>query len=294
MVILRMQGGLGNQMFIYALYKKLELLGKDVRVDLSAYREKKDKREYMLDAFNIKVKEASIREIQNVCGSKNMLIHCLEVLRYGRSFWRERYYVEDTTNVQMDVFDMDDVYLEGYWQSPMYFENIRKELLDDFIFPKLEEKEASFKMENMCSLHVRLTDYVADAAYYGNICTLEYYQQAISYVCEKCKEVSFYCFSDDIDSAKELLSDKRITNILKDTNSKIVFVSEDTQYMGNNSAIEDMKLMSMCRHHIIANSSFSWWGGYLGTAEDKIVVAPSRWNNANKNRDIWCEDWIKI
>ena len=111
---------------------------------------------------------------------------------------------------------------------------------------------------------------------------LDYYQKAIKYINDKVGDIQLFVFSNDILWAKENLK----------TDQEINFVDNNTEENG----YEDMRLMSLCRHHIIANSSFSWWGDWLGTAEDKIVVAPKKWmaNEQSGHEDIVPSEWIKI
>ena len=131
------------------------------------------------------------------------------------------------------------------------------------------------------SIHVRRGDYLSETnqKIYGRICTLDYYKKAIRYFEEKYEDVTFFVFSNDLEWAKENLEMK-----------KSCFVDCNTE----ETAIYDMYLMSECRDNIIANSSFSWWGAWMNSHEEKEVIAPSKWLNTVEVRDIWCEGWKKL
>jgi hypothetical protein len=169
-------------------------------------------------------------------------------------------------------------YLDGYWQSQKYFNNIREEIIkyftpNDDVLNKLKETE--FIETNTTSLHVRRTDYVTSNGYHP--------VQDISYYVNAIKEIGDYdylfVFSDDIKWCKDNL---KFNNII---------------YTEGMSEIEDMMLMSMCKNNIIANSTFSWWAAYLNQNPNKKIVAPKKWFGDHVNidtKDIIPEEWIKI
>jgi hypothetical protein len=174
--------------------------------------------------------------------------------------------------------------LYGYFQTEKYFKKYREEILEIFTFKeKYLEAAKNFFLEishqidgkDIVSLHVRRGDYTLYPDHHP-VCSLEYYQSAISQFNQD--NSVFLIFSDDIDWCKE--------------NFKGSFIFSDS-----NNPYTDLAIMSMCDHHIIANSSFSWWGAWLNRSQDKKVIAPSRWfgrSLSNDTSDIYCENWIKL
>ena len=140
--------------------------------------------------------------------------------------------------------------------------------------------------ENSVSVHIRRGDYLNSqfVNIYGNICTLEYYQKAIAYMKTNMSEPHFYFFSDDTHWVREHVGEFGLLE------HQITIIEDN---IGDRSFV-DLYLMSNCRSHIIANSTFSWWGAWLGNNEDKIVVAPGKWFQNHETTDIICDDWIKI
>lgn len=169
--------------------------------------------------------------------------------------------------------------LDGYYQNEKYFKEYRNEILKlyeiDVITKKyLLEKYSTVIFENSCSIHVRRGNYV-DRQDFHPLQTIEYYKEAISIIGE---ETLFLIFSDDINWCKVNL------NFIKNK----IFISGNLDY-------QDLYLMSMCNHNIIANSSFSWWGAWLNNHTNKKVVYPSRWFNFSADTsEIGGENWIKL
>jgi len=185
---------------------------------------------------------------------------------------------------------INNIYLDGYWQSEEYFKDIRKTILKDFEIKKsLSEKnleiEKRISQTNSISIHVRRCDYVNDPVtnkIHGT-CNVEYYLKAVQLMKEKVSDPHFYIFSDDSDWASE--------NIV--FNGKKEYIKHN---IGNDSCF-DIYLMSLCKHNIIANSSFSWWGAWLNQNKEKIIIAPDRWfvdEEMNDKCKIVPSEWIKI
>lgn len=174
-----------------------------------------------------------------------------------------------------------ECYISGYFQSPGYFSSIREILLEEFQL-KQESSLAYLKIKmqidgkDSIAIHVRRGDYVDT----GVNLPWEYYRKAIGYMEEKLTGPVYYIFSDEISWVKEKLG----------TGVNIVYVNE----AGNMTDCEELSLMSKCRHFIISNSSFSWWGAWLGTYQEKIVVVPAHWTRGNEIRDVILQEWIKI
>lgn len=283
MIIIRFTGGLGNQMFQNALYEKYRELGYDVYADLSFYR-MQDTVKYELDIFHTEIVEASSKEISKLIDNKKDYLSRIRRLFYRK---REYLYMEDPeVHYEPEIFSLKKAYLDGYWQSEKYFIDIRDRLLSVYSFPISNNQRNidvlnEMRNCNSVSIHVRRGDYLKGRAkvLYGNICTCEYYKNAVLEVRERIANPVFYVFSDDVEWVQE--------------NLKI----ENARYINWNNGVEDyydMYLMSQCKCNIIANSSFSWWGAWLNQNEDKIVISPSKWFNLHIAPDLICDDWIRV
>lgn len=260
-------------MFQYALGRKLALKRNAVlKFDIDELVHPPGRgtpRQYALHVFDIEAGIADKNEVEKLkyridnCISKNL--KKLGFFKRSHSFAPEphfQYYPE--------VLDFEDnIYLTGYWQTEKYFKDIEGVLRKDFSLKRefdIANKEITGEIRNNHSvcLHVRRDDYVTDpiVSTYHGACSLEYYRHAVSYIAAKVKHPVFYFFSDDMAWVKEYL---RIPHPVK-------YVSD-----GILKDYEEMMLMSYCKHNIIANSSFSWWGAWLNTNPGKIVIAPRPW-----------------
>ena len=182
----------------------------------------------------------------------------------------------------------NDCYLVGYWQSEKYLSESASQIRADFTFlqPLEDQNEKLSQLMNSVnavSLHVRRGDYATNpqtTATHG-LCTLDYYRNSIQYVAERVQQPNFFIFSDDIAWVRDNLN-----------------IPHQCQYVDCNQGEEsynDMRLMSMCNHHIIANSSFSWWGAWLNPKRDKIVVVPKNWfANQTDAIDLLPQSWVKL
>lgn len=182
----------------------------------------------------------------------------------------------------------DNIYLDGYWQSEKYFIDFADTIRADFTFSTLfSEKNAGLAKHiaqvNAVSLHVRRGDYAKNpktTATHG-LCSLDYYQAAVDYVSTHVIQPHFFIFSDDIAWVKANLT----------INSTVFFVDHNTHQESYN----DMRLMSLCKHHIIANSSFSWWGAWLNQNAEKIVIAPKQWFfKSTDTSDLIPASWMRL
>ncbi|MFN5458281.1 MAG: alpha-1,2-fucosyltransferase [Bacteroidota bacterium] len=275
MIIVKLVGGLGNQMFQYAAGKQLSALhNTELKIDPSFYLNKFPSgvtpREIELDLLNTKLNFATQEEIDYFSKSKNN--------RYQR--WLHRKVPVLFNNIYLSESGSDfsslffrspkNTYLDGYWQTEKYFSKIRSVLVQEFQ-PKNEFSSdnlnylSKIKSENSVSVHFRRGDYVSNpnAASYHGVLPLSYYDNAVNLLSTRLKNPEFFVFSDDIPWVIE--------------NFKIPFPVHFVQGNQGKSAVFDLALMYSCKHNIIANSSFSWWGGWLNTNPEKIVVAPKNW-----------------
>lgn len=285
MHIVRFQGGLGNQMFQYALYNRFQSIGYDTYADLYSYSQTKFKeRDFQLSVFGIDVRQADIEDIIHLAANERCYLDVLRLKYFGKKTYIKEH---ELNKFNSQLFEIQEGYFSGYWQSEKYFKEIKNEIRDKFFFRKdivgvygnNEIEQMIMEDKNAVSIHVRLGDYLTNTKLYGGICTTQYYQRAISYIKGKVSKPTFFLFSDDIELAKSYFRDDKIT------------------YVDNNPEIPgyiDMYLMSLCKHHIIANSSFSWWGAWLGQKEDSIIIAPEKWLRDMLSLDIVPSDWVKL
>ena len=285
MIIIKFIGGLGNQMFQYALYRKLKESGKVVKADLTEIKEYNRHNGYEIEnVFNVKIDEASIEELSNLKDNRQDIISKIRRKLFG---FKKSHYIEKSNAYDENILNLDNIYLDGYWQTSKYFDSIRDVIFQDFNYNftcdnKNEEVIKLMKESNSVSMHIRRGDYVSNpeaAKVHGGITTLQYYQNAIKYINANIEKPMFFIFSDDVEWTKK--------NIVVD-NSMIISWNRSTD------SFKDMILMSNCKHNIIANSSFSWWGAYLNKNKDKKVLAPNKWYNTMEAPDIICDNWITI
>lgn len=280
MVIIRIQGGLGNQLFQYALVEAFKKKGIEAKVDISAYEEGREKRRLDLMKLGLHPEVCTRQELHWYYADNTLLSD--RIFRY--IFGRTKYRKEKKYDFNPRILSVKDGFLSGYWQSEKYFFPVTHELrgkicfkdIDTLVIKKWEEL---MKETNSVSVHVRLGDYLQTSELYGNICTKKYYQKAIQYIAKRVENPVFYIFSDDPEQALSMLPEYSYHVV--------------TENRGED-AYKDMYLMSRCRHHIIANSTFSWWGAWLDDKDDKIVVTPEKWNNLCKTHDICCDGWIIV
>lgn len=284
MVIIEISGGLGNQMFQYALGQKIISIGKEVKYDLSFYNKSvQTLRKFELDIFRVDCPVASDSELVRF-GRGNSLASKLK----QKAGWNKRRVYNENLDLgyQPEIFKFDDIYLSGYWQSEKYFKDIREQILHLYTFPKkLDYKNRTFleKIENSnsVSIHIRRGDYLnqKNVSIYGGICTTKYYKNAIQYINNRIDKPLFFIFTNDIDWVKKELDFPN--KVIVDCNSGTI------DYW-------DMFLMSNCKVNIVANSSFSWWGAWLNQNGDNLVISPNKWVNNHSVTDTICDKWICI
>jgi hypothetical protein len=287
MIVINLKGGVGNQMFQYATGRAIALTsaenGFDSNLKLSIHSYTANPlRSYGLSVYNIKASIADEVEISHIKYPFGILS---KVWRFfaGRflRFYMTVHYDESIIKPRKNIF------LDGYFQSEKYFIKYRPLLLDDFTLLTPLSLSAS-KFENIIkqssasvSLHIRRGDYV-NHPYLSEVCTSYYYREASKLIKEKHPDAVFFIFSDDPGWASKNL-------VLPETHTIYVSDKKILDY-------EELYLMSMCSHNIIANSSFSWWGAWLNQNPDKIVIAPAMWTNQYKPefKDIVPDSWIRI
>ncbi|OJI09297.1 MAG: alpha-1,2-fucosyltransferase [Candidatus Vogelbacteria bacterium CG10_big_fil_rev_8_21_14_0_10_49_38] len=289
MIIVNLKGGLGNQMFQYALGRKLALkTGQELKLDLTGF-DRDHSRAFGLDNFNIIKPPATPAEIKRVkypygWFSKGWRWFRFKILRVHHTGWEPK----TLNQIERKLKTHDDFYLDGFWQSHKYIEDVRENLLTDFTPKESLEKKypdliAQIKNTNSVGIHLRRGDYATNSRVLREfgVCSIAYYQRAIKLLAEKIDQPNLFIISDDINWVKENLP----------TDHPTVYVSE----LGTKD-YEELLIMSQGKHNIIANSTFSWWGAWLNNNPDKIVIAPEPWfnNNSIKIDDIIPPTWIRL
>lgn len=271
MVIVRFMGGLGNQMFQYAIGRALSG-EKKVYYDLSFLTKNRisselfTARTFELNIFsNLRLKKMNpyfLRFLQSESDRYKFIkrffpseLHTLKLVTD-----------ENISSLLSTPINDDWLYLDGYFQNPVYFNHIRLTLLRAFEFPALSEsvkpKRNRILQCNSVSIHIRRGDYLKPKiSEFHGVLPISYYKNAVEYINKNVPNPTYFIFSDDLIWCKENLS----------------FINDATYISCDGPAWQDMKLMSLCKHNVIANSSFSWWGAWLNKNSDKIVIAPKKW-----------------
>jgi hypothetical protein len=277
MKIVKILGGLGNQMFQYAFYKSLLKEYSKVKADISDFKYYSLHNKYELHRiFKINVPQSTYLDNFILGGHNRDVISRLFKKTFNRK--PKSYYSQvDSIHFDNKVYsDVESCYLDGYWQNFRYFSSICDEIRKEFSFPAFQEvHNIKFLKEinsvNSISIHVRRGDYVGHSLL-GEICNLEYYTQAIQYFDTMFPKNTYFVFSNDIEWCKINLP----------FNNNVFFIDNNQSF----SSYRDMQLMS---------SSFSWWGAWLNPNEHKKVIAPKSWFNTKHDiNDIVPYEWITI
>jgi hypothetical protein len=293
MVIIKLQGGLGNQMFQYAFASILAKKNKTKVIIDGRFFKRSEKtpgftpRKFELDIFdNTYFMASDLDAISFHHLSK------LNKVKRKLGFPYPQIYEEPSFDYQTAALSIKSpVYLKGYFQSYKYFIGYEEFIKHKFSFPvdKLDyiSKELLFTINssNTIAIHIRRGDYVSDkitAEYHGS-CSLDYYFESIKLLTSKNEDFTLVFFSDDSNWVKEQFENLPYAKIVVDHNK-----GEDSW--------KDMLLMSSCRHNIIANSSFSWWAAWLNVNPDKRVIAPKEWFKTKdlNTKTLLPEEWMKL
>jgi len=286
MIITRIIGGLGNQMFQYAIARAMAERNQDnFKLDISFYP-KQTLRKYELNLFNIQEDIATKEECIAFRGKEDFLFKVKQRLKLPLN--RPKTYVKEIKNPIFDekIYSIkSDVFLDGFWQNEQYFKEIREILIKEFTPKNSISQEAikylkNIENTNSISLHVRRGDYINDKhtnSVHG-VCGIDYYKRAIAYMNRYIDKPVFYIFSDDIDWCKENFD----------------FIENKIFIDNTKSAFDDLELMKNCKHNIIANSTFSWWGAWLNQNYKKIVVVPTIWWSLKPKLHIATDQWVKL
>lgn len=298
-IIVRIQGGTGNQLFQYAFARGVaSKLGTDFLIDKTScdnnhWDPHKIHRKYSLDLYKTKINFAKDSDMFGFAWLRKhykIFDNFYRILRLKR-FFLPFYYPERTFAFDPNVFSIKrPTYFDGDWTTEKYFKHIEDEIREEITpiqpLPSYHQKiKERIQKTNAVSVHVRRGDYTTDplAIKYHGICSQDYYKSAIKYIEENVSSPHFFIFSDDY---------KWSSNNFKYLKYPVTYIkgSEGKDY-------DDLSLMKECKHHIISNSTFGWWGAWLNPRKDKKVIAPKLWfKNAPKadTKDLLPKEWIKI
>lgn len=290
MIIVRLIGGLGNQMFQYAAGRRLaHVLGVEFKLDITGF-EHYPLRKYYLENFNIKENFASLKEIRAL--TKRPIVERVLSWTLHRPPRTASTYIREKLSFHFDsdILSLPDgIYLDGYWQSEKYFADIAGIIRREFTVktPQMGKNKELAEMvtaTESVSLHIRRGDYVSNPSTNSilGVCNLDYYTRCVEHLTQTVKNAHFFVFSDDPEWVHE--------------NLKLSYPMTLIDHNGADKNYEDLRLMSQCKHHIIANSTFSWWGAWLGQRRDKMVFAPKSWHACEKfdTRDLIPDKWTRI
>lgn len=286
MIKVKLYGGLGNQMFQYALGRHLAYKHK-TKLVINFIPLPQDKlRSFKLYCFKL-FSDFVLKEADSKKGTLY-----LKILRRVNNFLnrfqlqvKEKAFTFDSSILRSP----DGAVLDGYWQSEKYFKDVEKIIRSDFEFKKpLTGKNLTTAQEiedsQSVSVHIRRGDYVSDKRTneVHGVCDIPYYLRAVKYIEKKLKNPKFFIFSDDIEWAK--------------ANLKLGYDSKFIDWNKGDNDYIDMQLMSLCKNNILANSSFSWWGAWLNKKSKKIVIAPKKWfkDHSIDTKDLIPGSWVRL
>lgn len=291
MRIIKLKGGLGNQMFQYVFAKQIQLLtGEEVKLDYTVYKENggdKVRKPRILN-FNIDLLPAEKEDIKHVCKYEHYgdsLSWHYKMLILMECVFNSKYYFEKNRQYRDVEKILDYYYYDGYWQSWRYVDRVFNNV-KEFLVPKCTISEKTLKEIKQCNncnsvfMGVRKGDYTAEERHYG-VFDQAYYDQAMSLIEKKVKNPVYYIFSNDIEWVKSNMNFGN-HNIIFRTKNDIV------------SDFEELMLMASCKHSIIVNSTYHWWGARLNYYPGKLVIAPDKWFSDGKKIDIVPPSWLRI
>lgn len=275
LAIIRLKGGLGNQLFQYAFYLSLKK-----RHPFSLYLFDLEESLYCHSGYQLdRITDA--HTLHAYKWYRHLKMHFPKLLKRFRKITQENSLEFRDEYFQKGI--LPTIY-DGYWQSDKYFIGISSKIRKTFCFrTELLNEQSRCLLGTLyghtnVSVHIRRGDYLKLTDYLG-VCNLEYYNSAIEYIKEKIIHPRFIFFSDDMPWVKEHLHEPNATYV---------------DWNQGKDSWQDMYLMSQCSHNIVANSSFSWWGAWLNNNPDKIVIAPKKWFCYSPNYDILPPNWISL
>lgn len=300
MKIVKLKGGLGNQMFQYAFMRLLEEKYNctDVLLDMTNYINSDSKAHWRisnLSRMNVNYKTASRKDIEKVCFFKhegNPLTNRYRIKIGMEGMLNPKYYFESDRKYRDVNKLLRYTYFDGYWQSWKYLEPIKDIIKNEFTCDNLSEKTKQFinynTNRNSIFVGVRRGDYINNKKVIKRFGTtdIDYYVKAVQYMCSKFNDPLFIFFSDDIEWVIERLNNRTLNlpqNLLMYRNKEDI--TDD---------FEELFIMKSCKHAIISNSTFNFWGAWLIDNTDKIVIAPNKWLKDRTVSDIVPGEWVRM
>ena len=277
MRLIKMTGGLGNQMFIYAMYLKMKTIFPDVRIDLS------DMVHYQVH-YGYEMNKVFHLPRTEFCINRS-LKKIIEFLLFKTILERKQ---DGSLVPYTRKYHSPWIYFKGFYQSEKYFAGIEKDVREAFVFDIRRASRRSLRAmqeikadPHAVSIHIRRGDYLLEKHWkaLGCICQSSYYLNALAELEKRVKHPHYYVFSEDLNWVRQNLP---------------LTKAEFIDWNKGEDSWQDMMLMSHCRHHIICNSTFSWWGAWLNPSLDKIVIAPERWTQTTDSADVVPESWLKV
>lgn len=285
-LIVRVKGGLGNQLFCYAAARRLAIAnGAELVIDdVSGFvRDTQYRRQYALDKFSIPCRKATPYErLEPFERYRRGLAKALSKLK---PFFQRTYLEEERVEFDSRLLELKinkTLYLDGLWQSEMYFKDIADVIRKELIIEPPQDPASMLladrvRQSNSVSIHVRCFDLVGKDGQSLNL-PHSYYSRAIKAIVDAVQDPHFFVFSDKPEIARQLvgLPDRGVTFV---------------PHSNDSSVYSDLWLMTQCKHFIVANSTFSWWGAWLSGSPCKVVVAPE---TGFSNQDCIPAEWTKI
>lgn len=298
MLIVKIWGGIGNQLFCYAFYRQLKLDYSEVYADLSWFDKPSRKYyyPYLLGRLGLNVEENN----ELVTGHDKTdleLIRIAESKKYLR--WLKFFYsvkhigkrgigcvnvsYSSPFKFYKELLARENTYYVGYWQNRLYFDKAIRQIVEDVNFEMELNKDLKTCLDEMRScnsvaVHVRRNDY--DFESFDEICGRDYYIESMRYIAQRVDKPIFFVFSNKIEKARELIGEL----------PNIHYVAFNDRLDG----LKDLYMMTECKHIIISNSTFSWWGAVLNRNNKKIVIMPQKWKSSEQDLNLKMDGWIEI
>lgn len=278
MIVVKLMGGMGNQMFQYAIGRNLSLkYNLPLKIDLSFLKSRNMGpnfvyRDYDLDLFNVE-EDFDLNSVDQIFTINEPHFQYSENL------------LNSISNL---LYNKINVLFDGYWQTPLYFKEFESQIREDFKFKNtienaediVKEMASKINSSNSVMINVRRTDYLNND--FHGVFETDYIYKSVDIIKSKINNPEFFVFSDDIEWCKQNIDLPNMTIV-------------DHRYKGHKFNYY-LQLMSSCKHFIIPNSSFAWWSAWLNTDNNKIVISPKKWFNREEinTKDLIPNDWIRI
>ena len=282
MIQVKVFGGLGNQMFQYAFAQYLGINNNEVKINISDYKIHKHHNGFELERI-FDIRENIESELCHFAVNNNKVLNRLitKICKIRLSNEHEVYENNEAMYIKASSFQ-EDIYFIGFWQNLCYVNPVKEKLDSTFVFPDLDKHNMVFleSLEDVetVSIHVRRGDYLKEKSL-QSVCDRDYYHRAIKTISECVESPRFIVFSDDPEWCR----------------TEFAFIKPIIVNWNNgNESYKDMQLMSKCKHNIIANSTFSWWGAWLNSNTNKKVIIPKNWFVGRPGNALIVDGWIGL